>query len=260
MGKKRRLARLFRHADRRAILTPIDHGLWYGPMRGIENPVEIARCVIPESDGLLIAPGFARAVADVLPSDRALVLRVGTSTSLSPSQDYESVFADIETALRVDADALVHTLYLGSSRDEQSLRDLGQIIKEAERYAMPVLAEFLPTSGEPDAETVAHWARLGFEMGADMIKTVYTGEPDAYRRVVAGCPLPILIAGGPMVGTQADLLRMVAGALEAGAAGTAIGRRIWQSSQPRRLLKLFGQLLHRQVSLEQALAAVEDWS
>jgi DhnA family fructose-bisphosphate aldolase class Ia len=259
-GKKRRLDRLFRHADRRAILTPIDHGLWFGPMAGIESPADIARCVVPESDGLLVAPGFARAVADVLPSDRALVLRVGTSTSLSPAQDYESLFADVETALRLDADALVHTLYLGSSRDEQALRDLGLIIKEAERYAMPVLAEFLPRAGAPGAEEVAQWARLGFEMGADMIKTVYTGEPDAYRRVIAGCPLPILIAGGPAVGTLADLLRTVSGALEAGASGTAIGRRVWQSPQPRRILQLFGQLMHSQISLEQALAAVEGWS
>jgi fructose-bisphosphate aldolase / 2-amino-3,7-dideoxy-D-threo-hept-6-ulosonate synthase len=259
-GKKRRLARLFRHADGRAVLTPIDHGLWYGPMPGIESPVEIVRCVIPESDGLLLAPGFARAVSDVLPSDRALVLRVGASTSLSPSQDYESIFADVETALLLDADALVHTLYLGGSRDEQALRDLGQIIKEAERCAMPVLAEFLPPTGEPGVDQVAQWARLGFEMGADMIKTVYTGEPDAYRRVVAGCPLPILIAGGPAVGTPADLLRTVASALEAGAAGTAIGRRVWQSAQPRRLLKLFGQLMHGQINLEQALAAVDSWS
>ena len=116
-GKSRRLGRLFPHADGKAILTPIDHGLWYGPMPEIADPLEVSRMLIPASDGLLITPGFARAVSQILPSDRALALRVGTSTTLSPVQDYESIFVGIETAIRLDADAVVHTLYMGSERE-----------------------------------------------------------------------------------------------------------------------------------------------
>jgi DhnA family fructose-bisphosphate aldolase class Ia len=228
-GKARRLKRLFRHQDGRAILTPIDHGLWYGPMKGIIDPVAVTRKVIGGSDGLLITPGFARAVMDELPADRALALRIGTSTALSPVQDYELVYAGIETALRVDADALVHTLYLGGSRDGQAIRDLGQIIESAGRYEMPVIAEFLPSGDEWGWEDVAHWARFGMELGADVIKTVYTGDPESFRSVVAGC---------------------------SGGAGTAIGRRVWQAQDPEGLLNLFGKLIHGEICLEEALAAV----
>lgn len=243
-GHKRRLKRLFRHRDGRAILMPIDHGLWYGPMPGIEDPLAVTRQLVHGSDGLLISPGFARAVADVLPSDRALALRVGASTSLSPVQDYESIFAGIETALRLDADMLVHTLYMGSAHDELALRDLGLLIESAGRYDMPVIAEFLPREESYDWEQVAHWARLGFELGASVIKTVYTGAPDTFRRVVNGCPLPILIAGGPAGASEAETLAMVKEALAAGAAGLAIGRRVWQAPDPAGLLERLNQLVH----------------
>lgn len=234
---------------------PIDHGLWYGPMPGIERPLEVARRVIPGSDGLLIAPGFARFLSSELPGDRALAVRVGVGTALGPVQDYEPLFAGLETALRLDADAVVHTLYLGSVRDEQALRDMGNLIESADRYDMPVIAEFLPTSGDWTWETVAHWARLGFEMGASVVKTIYTGEPDTFRRVVEGCPLPILIAGGPATGTTAELLRTVHDSVAAGGAGLAIGRRVWQSEDPAGLLVWLGRLVHGEVSLVEALEA-----
>jgi DhnA family fructose-bisphosphate aldolase class Ia len=223
---------------------------------GIESPEAIARLVIPGSDGLLVTPGFARAVAHLLPSDRALTLRIGAATALSPVQDYEAVFAGIETALRLDADAVVHTLYLGSAHDGQAIRDLGQIIEAADRYDMPVIAEFLPRDEAWTVEHVAHWARLGFEVGASVIKTIYTGDPATFARVVAGCPLPILIAGGPAGTDLSDLLRTVTGAIEAGAAGLAIGRRVWQTGHPEAVVSVLSRLIHSQLDLEAALAAV----
>lgn len=256
-GKRRRLSRLFRHADGRAILVPIDHGLWYGPLPAIERPEEISARLIPESDGILVAPGFAQAVANLLPGDRALALRVGAGTALSPVQDYEAVFAGIDTALRLDADAVVHTLYLGGPRDDVAIRDLGQIIESSERFNMPVVAEFLPAHDQWKWEQVAHWARLGFEMGASVIKTIYTGDPATFHRVASGCPVPILVAGGPAVGSTRDLLEMVSGAIEAGGAGIAIGRRIWQAERSEILLRVLGKLIHDRISVGDALGILE---
>jgi DhnA family fructose-bisphosphate aldolase class Ia len=253
-GRLRRLKRLFRHEDGRAILLPIDHGFWYGPIKGIEDPMRVTSRVIGGSDGLLVAPGFARAISQLLPSDRALALRVGATTALSPVQDYEVLFTGVTTALRLDADALVHTLYLGRSHDQRAIRDLGRLIESADAYEIPVIAEFLPAGDDWSAREVAHWARLGFELGASAIKTIYTGDRDSFRQVVETCPLPILIAGGPSQGEPADLLTMVAGAIAAGGAGLAIGRRIWQSEDPARLLSLLNALVHRTMTLEEALA------
>jgi DhnA family fructose-bisphosphate aldolase class Ia len=255
LGRTRRLRRLFRHDDGRAILTPIDHGLYSGPMQGIEDPAGSARRLIPGSDGLLVSPGFARHISAVLPSDRALVLRVGVCTDLSPVQGYEAVFAGIETALRCDADAMVHTLYMGTTRDQDAIRNAGSIVEAADRYGMPVLLEFLPATDDWQPRQVAQWARLGFELGASAIKTIYTGDVDSFARVVAGCPIPILIAGGPVGGTLADLLTTVADAVAAGAAGLAIGRRVWQAADPAHLLELLNGIVHHRLTVEEALTA-----
>lgn len=249
-GLVRRARRLFRHADGRAIMVPMDHGLYSGPVRGLEDPLCIARQVIPGCDGLLLSPGFARAIAAELPSDCALALRVGALSDLSPRRDYETPYLGIEQALRYAADWLVHTLYLGGEYDAEAIRDAGALVEAAGRYELPVMLEFLPRDDDWKPEQVAIWARLGAELGASAIKTVYTGDPESFARVTGGCPVPILVAGGPSGGTLADLLHMVAESVEAGGAGLAIGRRVWQHDEPARLLGWLGDLVHGRATPE----------
>lgn len=254
-GLLRRMRRLFRHADGRAILVPIDHGLYSGPLPGIEDPLRIARATIPGADGLLISPGFARAIATEMPSDRALAMRVGAINDLSPVQGYEAVYASVDLALRFDADWLVHTLYIGGERDAEAIRNAGAIVEAADRYSVPVILEFLPRDDGWQPKQVAAWARLGAELGAQAIKTIYTGSAESFAEVTAGCPVPVIIAGGPAVGTVFDLLHTVAVALEAGSAGLAIGRRVWQSPDPAHLLQVLGRLVHSQMTVEAAVEA-----
>ncbi|NLE43710.1 MAG: hypothetical protein GX620_03215 [Chloroflexi bacterium] len=255
-GLLRRMRRLFRHADGRAILVPIDHGLYSGPLPGIEDPLRIARATIPGADGLLVSPGFARAIATEMPSDRALVMRVGAINDLSPIQGYEAVYASVDLALRFDADWLVHTLYIGGERDAEAIRNAGEIVEAADRYSVPVILEFLPRDDGWLPKQVAAWARLGAELGAQAIKTIYTGSAESFVEVTAGCPVPVIIAGGPAVGTVFDLLNTVEVALEAGGAGLAIGRRVWQSHDPARLLQVLGRLIHGRMTVEAAVEAV----
>jgi len=255
-GLLRRTRRLFRHADGRAILVPMDHGLYSGPLRGIEDPLCAARVVIPGADGLLISPGFARAVAAEMPSDCALAMRVGANTDLSPVQGYEAVYAGVDLALRYDADWLVHTLYIGGERDAEAIRSAGAIVEAADRYSVPVILEFLPRDDGWLPGHVAAWARLGAELGATCIKTIYTGDTESFAQVIAGCPVPVLIAGGPAVGTSADLLHTVAGAMAAGSAGLAIGRRVWQANDPARMLQVLGGLVHGQITVEEGLRSL----
>jgi fructose-bisphosphate aldolase/2-amino-3,7-dideoxy-D-threo-hept-6-ulosonate synthase len=256
-GLLRRMRRLFRHADERAILVPMDHGLYSGPLRGIEDPVRITRVVLPGADGLLVSPGFARAVAADMPADRALAIRAGAINDLSPVQGYEAVYAGIDVALRYDADWLVHTLYIGGERDVEAIGNAGALVEAADRYSVPVILEFLPRDDGWRPGHVASWARLGAELGASCIKTIYTGDPESFARVVAGCPVPVLIAGGSAVGTAADLVNIVTGAMAAGGAGLAIGRRVWQAADPTLLLRVLGGLVHGQVTAEEAVSALQ---
>lgn len=256
VGLLRRFRRLFCHADGRAILVPIDHGLYSGPMRGIEDPVRIARAVVDGADGLLISPGFARAIAAELPSRCALAVRMGAINDQSPVQGYEAPYASVELALRYDADWLVHTLYIGGGHDAEAIRDAGVLVGAADRYGIPVILEFLPHDDGWKPDQVAAWARLGAELGASAIKTIYTGDDTSFAQVTGGCPVPVLIAGGPAVGTTADLLHTVAGSVAAGGAGLAIGRRVWQSADPGRLLQVLGGLVHGQITVPEAVDAL----
>lgn len=248
-GLLRRIRRLFCHADGRSILVPIDHGLYSGPMNAIQDPRRIAQAVIPGADGLLLSPGFARAIAAELPASCALALRVGAINDQSPVQGYEAIFASIEHAVRCDADWVVHTLYIGGQQDAVAIRDAGALVEAADRYNVPVLLEFLPRDDGWQPDQVAAWARLGAELGASAIKTIYTGDCESFARVTGGCPVPILVAGGPALGTEVDLLRISEEVVAAGGAGLAVGRRVWQASDPARLLWVLGGIVHGQVTL-----------
>jgi len=251
-GLLRRIRRLFCHADGRAILVPIDHGLYSGPMDGIEDPLRVARAVLAGADGLLISPGFARAIAAELPARCALVMRVGAINDQSPVQGYEAVFASVERALRYDTDWLVHSLYMGGEQDAQAIRDAGTLIEAADRYNVPVLLEFLPRDDGWRPDHVAAWARLGAELGASAIKTIYTGDVESFARVTGGCQVPVLVAGGPAGGELDDLLQLASDVVAAGGAGLAIGRRVWQAPDPARLLTMLGGLVHCHITVAEA--------
>jgi DhnA family fructose-bisphosphate aldolase class Ia len=100
---------------------------------------------------------------------------------------------------------------------------------------------------------VKHAARVGAELGADIVKVNYTGSPDTFREVVEGCPVPVVIAGGEKVETDRDLLEMVAGALKAGAAGVSIGRNAFQHKDPIRVVQAIGRMTHEGWEMQRAL-------
>ena len=122
---------------------------------------------------------------------------------------------------------------------------------------MPLLAMMYPRgkkiTNPHDPTHVAHAARIGAELGADVVKTVYTGDPDSFRDVVRGCPVPVVIAGGPKTSTDKQLLERIDGAMEAGARGAAIGRNVFQHKDPVRLTRAICEIVHHRRPIEEAL-------
>jgi len=98
---------------------------------------------------------------------------------------------------------------------------------------------------------VKHAARIGAELGADIIKTNYTGSPETFKEVVDGCPVPVIIAGGPKVNSEQDLLEMIEGSLEAGGKGVAIGRNVFQANNPTDLVRKIAKIVHEGMSAEE---------
>jgi fructose-bisphosphate aldolase/2-amino-3,7-dideoxy-D-threo-hept-6-ulosonate synthase len=237
VGKQRRLDRLLVGEQKRCLLSPLDHGGWLGPVKGIHRPRAIVEAVIKGgANALLISPGFYRRVAPVVPPSVGVVLRVSLTAGLSEDGAQETPIASLETALRMDADAIAVSVFFGRTGDIEIYRWLASLADTAERYGMPVVAEMMPPAGRAyEAEAIAHAARIGMEIGADVVKTNYCGSVDAFREIAITAPVPIIVAGGPSKGDAAATVTMARDAVAGGAAGVAIGRRVWQSDDPQAL-------------------------
>jgi DhnA family fructose-bisphosphate aldolase class Ia len=218
----------------------MDHGPWLGPIRGIECADSVVREVTAGgANALLITPGVARHVQSGIDTSAGIALRVSISLGLAPEARQETPVATVETALRLDADAVAVSIFFGRGHEVATMRFLGELAEQCGRYDVPVLAEMMPTSDDAYApEAIAHAARIGFEMGADILKTNYCGDIAAFEQVVTSSPVPILVAGGPMTSDgEEGTIQMVRDAVDAGAAGVAIGRRVWQAEDPQKMVR-----------------------
>lgn len=255
----RRLHHIFR-PNGRALIVAFDHGLIDGPIPGLERPGEtLAQIVAGGADAVLtsfgVAARFARELAPV-----GLVLRLdGGGTKLGkigPGAQFHTV----EAALRLGADAVVVSAFPGAAHEEATLRTLAAVIDEAHAWGLPVMAEMQP--GGFDAgpeftttENVALSARVAAELGADWVKAPYA--PD-FGRVVAACYVPVVMLGGAKKNSERSMLENIKQAIEAGGAGVAIGRNIFQADDPGRMTAAVAAIVHGGASVDEALAILFD--
>jgi fructose-bisphosphate aldolase/2-amino-3,7-dideoxy-D-threo-hept-6-ulosonate synthase len=173
-----------------------------------------------------------------------IVLRLSLTGGLSQQGTQETPIASLETALRMDADAIAVSVFFGRAGDIDIYRWLASLVDASQRYEMPVVAEMMPPGDrfyEPEA--IAHAARIGMEIGADIIKTNYSGDVASFKQVVAAAPVPIIVAGGPSKGEDSSTIDMVQEVVAAGGSGVAIGRRVWQAEDPQAVTAQIHQAL-----------------
>ncbi len=137
------------------------------------------------------------------------------------------------------------------------LRDFGYVSGQCHEWGMPLLA-MMYTRGPKikngyDVKVVKHAARIGAELGADIIKVNYTGDAKSFEEVVKGCPVPVVIAGGEKIESDEDLLNMVRGSLDAGGSGVSIGRNAFQHDDPIKITRAISGLVHQNCSVKEAL-------
>lgn len=245
IGKERRMSRLFVGEKKRCLLSPLDHGGWLGPVKGLDRPAAIVQQVIAGgANAILASPGFFRAAAAALTPHTGLVLRVSLTAGLSAQSTQETPIAHVDAALRLDADAVAVSVFFGRAGDLEIYRWLAGLIQACAPYEMPVIAEMMPPDDKPfDPAAIAHAARIGMEIGADVIKTNYCGDVAAFAEIVQAVPVPIIIAGGPKTTADGATLQLVKDALQAGAAGVAIGRRVWQAADPQAVTRQIHEVL-----------------
>ncbi len=242
----RRINRLLKGPQNRCLLIALDHGPWLGPVQGIHHPGNIVKSVLDGgATALLMTPGFARSVGPELPPSTGFILRVSIAMGLAEEATQETPIASVETALRLDADAVAVSIFFGHGREIPTMKFLGELTERCFKYQIPVVAEMIPAGDKFfDAESIAHAARIGFEMGAHIIKTSYCGEIEAFKQVISSAPVPILVAGGPNSGKgDGGTLKLVREIADAGASGVAFGRRVWQADDPEKLVHEIHEIL-----------------
>jgi class I fructose-bisphosphate aldolase len=168
----------------------------------------------------------------------------------------------VEEAVRFGADAVSIHINIGADDEKDMLRDFGYVSREAQSWGMPLLA-MMYTRGkkiknEYDVSVVKHAARVGAELGADIVKVPYTGSPATFREVVEGSFVPVVIAGGEKMETDEDILNMVKGSLDAGGAGVSIGRNAFQHHAPELIVKAISLLVHEDSSVKEALKLLKE--
>lgn len=260
-GKKIRLERIINRKTKRTVIAPMDHGISDGPIRGIVDIDEtIEQISQGGADAVLMHKGIVGRGHRGYGNDIGLIVHLSASTSLSPDPNQKVTVTSVEKAIQLGADAVSVHVNVGSENESEMLMELGEISETCSYWGIPLLAMMYPrgakVTGEHDVEMVKHAARVGAELGADIVKTNYTGDPDSFKEVVDGALVPVIIAGGPKVETNRDLLEMVRDSLEVGGAGVAFGRNFFQAEDPRKITKAISEVVHKDLEVDEALKII----
>jgi fructose-bisphosphate aldolase/2-amino-3,7-dideoxy-D-threo-hept-6-ulosonate synthase len=233
----------------------MDHGVSLGPIQGITNMQKIIDQLLKGGvDAVVLHKGIAQRVDT---ENAGLIVHLSAISSLSPNANNKVQVGTVQEAVRIGADAVSVHINVGAQDEDKMLTMLGKVADECDILGMPLLAMMYPRGpkiqNEHAADAVAHAARLGAELGADIIKTNYTGEVETFKAVVESCPAPVIIAGGPKCKTDREILQTVHESVKAGSAGLSIGRNVFQHEDPTLMVKALAAIVHKRASVEQAL-------
>jgi len=257
IGKKIRLERIIDRNSGRTVIVPMDHGVTVGPIAGLEDMrTTISKIVSGGANAILMHKGMVQAGHRGTGRDVGLIIHLSAGTSISPDPNAKELVCTVEEAIKLGADAVSVHINLGAETDKEMLRQLGYVSGRCSQWQIPLVA-MMYTRGpkvkdEFDVDNVKHAARAGAELGADIVKVPYTGSVETFKKVVNGCPVPVVIAGGPKMESDEDIFKMVEGALQAGAAGLSIGRNAFQHPAPDKIVKALSKIVHQGASIAQA--------
>lgn len=250
-GIENRLSRLIK-GNGRCQFLPIDHGYFQGPTRCLEKPSETIKGLLDYADGLFVTRGIVR--SSISPSCRTpIILRVSGGTSIIGSDlSNEDITTSMDEIIRLNATAVGISIFVGSAYEKQTLTNLTRLVDQCETYSIPVMA-VTAVGRELEQRTARYLAlscRIAAELGARIVKTYYC-SPD-FEKVVEGCPVPIVIAGGPKCETEREVFDFVYDGLQKGAIGVNLGRNVWQNPHPVPMMKALHAVIHGNATPQEA--------
>lgn len=257
IGTTARLDRI--GTDGKFVIVPMDHGITLGAVKGLKDiEATIDAVTRGGADAVLTQKGLAPRVHPNK-NDAGYVIHLNASTTMGPDSNDKRLTGTVEEAIRAGADAVSYHINVGSDYEREQIEDLSGVIDAADRFGMPVVAMAYARGSnlkgedpEHDPEYLGHAVRVAEELGADVIKTAYSGDAEGFESVVESTAKPVVIAGGSK-GTDRETLEMVSGAMAAGAAGVSMGRSIFQHEEPEGIARAVAGVIHDALSVEEAL-------
>jgi len=255
-GMKNRLSRLIQ-SDGHCQFLPIDHGYFQGPTRCLERPQDTIRDLIPNADGLFVTRGVLRASIDP-DIQTPIILRVSGGTSVvGKDLANEILTTSIEEIIRLNVAAVGLSIFVGSDYEKETLQNLSFLVDECEEFGIPVMA--VTAVGKELEKRAARYlalsCRIAAELGAKIVKTYYCAED--FEKVTSGCPVPIVIAGGPKCETELEVFDFVYDGMQKGAIGVNLGRNVWQNPHPAAMMKALNGVIHDSLTPKQAFDLFE---
>ncbi|AUX08140.1 fructose-bisphosphate aldolase/2-amino-3,7-dideoxy-D-threo-hept-6-ulosonate synthase [Halalkaliarchaeum desulfuricum] len=252
-GIDARLTRI--STDGRYLIVPMDHGITMGAVKGLKDIESTIDAVTAGgADAVLTQKGIAPRVHPNK-NGAGYVVHVNASTTIGPDENDKRMTGTVRDAVRAGADAVSMHLNVGSTYEPKQIEDLATLTTEAADLGIPVLAMAYargPGVDESDPEALGHAVRLAEELGADVVKTGYSGDGDSFTHVTESTRLPVVIAGGSK-GTDRETVEMVRGAMDGGAAGVSMGRSIFQHDDPGAIARAVSAVVHDDAGVEEAL-------
>ena len=258
IGKSIRLERLFNRKSKKIIIVPMDHGLTLGTIKGLENLADmINKVALGGANAVLEHSGMVGAGHRQYGNDIGLIIHLSGATTLSPHPNKKVLVCSVERALKMGADGVSIHINIGADEEPDMLQDARTVIEASREWGMPLLAMMYPRGKKikdenaPDVVNIA--IRAGAELGADIVKTNYTGDIDSFKNIVKGVNIPVIIAGGPKMDTIPELFQLVYDSIQAGGAGVAFGRNVFQADNPTKVVECLSKIVHHNYTVDEVL-------
>ena len=237
---------------------PIDHGYFQGPTTGLEKPGEVIQPLLPYVDALFCTRGVLRSCIDPHNS-KPIVLRVSGCTSMAGKDlANEEITTSIDDIIRVNAAAVGVSVFIGSDYEKETLKNLSTLVNECERYGIAVMA--VTAVGKEmekrEARYLALACRICAELGAKVVKTYWCDKD--FDKVIQGCPVPVIMAGGPKCKTEKEVFTFVHDGMQKGAVGINLGRNVWQNPNAVAIAKALNAIVHNGATVKEAQDIFED--
>jgi fructose-bisphosphate aldolase, class I len=223
----------------RGLLLAYDQGLEHGPSTDFDDRnVDPSFVMDVAARGKFTGVVFQKGVAERFYDGRVpLIVKLNGKTSLPKGEPISKQVCSVAQAASLGAKGVGYTIYLGSAHEAEMFAEFGRIQEEAHAKGMPAIAWIYPRgaaiTNDTSKEIVAYAARTGLELGADAVKIKYTGDSATFAWAVRSAGgAKVFMSGGPKAPTDEDFLGQVRGVMQAGAAGVAVGRNVWQNENP----------------------------